>query len=44
MTTTPPKRRRWLQFRLRALLIAVLVLSVPLQWFFGLICTIVDVT
>jgi hypothetical protein len=28
-----PKRRRWLQFRLRTLLIAVLVLSLPLSWF-----------
>ena len=26
-------RRRWLQFRLRTLLIAVLVLSLPLSWF-----------
>lgn len=33
MTTEPPKRRRWLQFRLRTLLIAVLVLSLPLSWF-----------
>lgn len=33
MTTEPPKRRRWLQFRLRTLLIAILVLSVPLSWF-----------
>ncbi len=32
MTTEPPKRR-WLQFRLRTLLIAVLVLSLPLSWF-----------
>ena len=28
-----PKHRRWLQFRLRTLLIAVLVLSLPLSWF-----------
>ncbi len=28
-----PERRRWLQFRLRTLLIAVLVLSLPLSWF-----------
>lgn len=28
-----PKRPRWLQFRLRTLLIAVLVLSLPLSWF-----------
>ncbi len=27
------KRRRWLQFRLRTLLIAILVLSLPLSWF-----------
>ncbi len=33
MTTTPPKRRRWLQFRVKTLLIAVLVLSLPLSWF-----------
>ena len=33
MTEKSPKRRRWLQFRLRTLLIAVLVLSVPLSWF-----------
>ena len=32
MTTEPPKRR-WLQFRLRTLLIAILVLSLPLSWF-----------
>ena len=32
MTTEPPKRRRWSQFRLRTLLIAILVLSVPLSW------------
>ena len=32
MTTTPPKRRRWFQFRLRTVLIAVLVLSLPLSW------------
>ena len=33
MTEKSPKRRRWLQFRLRTLLIAVLVLSLPLSWF-----------
>lgn len=33
MTDEPSKRRRWLQFRLRTLLIAVLVLSLPLSWF-----------
>jgi Leucine Rich Repeat (LRR) protein len=33
MTTPPPKRRHWLQFRLRTLLLAVLVLSLPLSWF-----------
>ena len=33
MTTEPPQRSRWFQFRLRTLLIAVLVLSVPLSWF-----------
>ncbi len=33
MTTAPPKRRKWLQFRLRTLLIAILVLSLPLSWF-----------
>jgi internalin A len=33
MTTPPPKRRRWFQFRLRTLLIALLVLSLPLSWF-----------
>lgn len=32
MTTEPPKRR-WFQFRLRTLLIIVLVLSLPLSWF-----------
>lgn len=32
MTTEPPKRR-WFQFRLRTLLIVVLVLSMPLSWF-----------
>ena len=32
MTTEPPKRRRWFQFRLRTLLIVVLVLSLPLSW------------
>jgi hypothetical protein len=29
------KRRRWLQFSLRTLLIAVLILSLPLSWFAG---------
>ena len=33
MTTESPKRRRWFQFRLRTLLIVVLVLSLPLSWF-----------
>ncbi len=33
MTNEPPKRRRWLQFSLKRLLIAVLVLSLPLSWF-----------
>ena len=33
MTTKPPQRRRWFQFRLRTLLIAILVLSLPLSWF-----------
>lgn len=32
MTTELPKRR-WFQFRLRTLLIAILVLSLPLSWF-----------
>lgn len=32
MTTAPPKRR-WFQFRLRTLLIAILLLSLPLSWF-----------
>ena len=32
MTSTLPKRR-WFQFRLRTLLIAILVLSLPLSWF-----------
>ena len=32
MATNAPKRRRWFQFRLRTLLIAVLVLSLPLSW------------
>lgn len=31
--TGKPKRRRWFQFRLRTLLIAVFVLSLPLSWF-----------
>lgn len=33
MTTDHPKRRRWFQFRLRTLLIAILILSLPLSWF-----------
>lgn len=33
MTTDRPKRRRWFQFRLRTLLIAILILSLPLSWF-----------
>ena len=33
MTEESPKRRRWFQFRLRALLVAILVLSLPLSWF-----------
>ena len=33
MTTGTHKRRRWFQFRLRTLLIAILVLSLPLSWF-----------
>jgi len=33
MTDQPHTRRRWFQFRLRTLLAAVLVLSVPLSWF-----------
>lgn len=33
MTDESPKRRRWFQFRLRTLLIAALVLSLPLSWF-----------
>lgn len=33
MTTESPKCRRWFQFRLRTLLIAILVLSLPLSWF-----------
>ena len=32
MTTEPPKRR-WFQFKLRTLLMVVLVLSLPLSWF-----------
>jgi len=32
MMTEAPKRRRVLQFRLRALLIAIFVLSLPLSW------------
>ena len=33
MTEKHPKRRRWFQFRLRTLLIAIVVLSLPLSWF-----------
>ena len=33
MTDDRPKHRRWFQFRLRTLLIAVVVLSLPLSWF-----------
>lgn len=33
MTSERPQRRPWLQFRLRTLLIAVLLLSLPLSWF-----------
>ena len=33
MTDQPPTRRKQLQFRLRTLLVAVLVLSLPLSWF-----------
>ncbi len=32
MTEETPKRRRWYQFRLRTVLIAVVVLSLPLSW------------
>ncbi len=32
MTTDPPKPRRWFQFRLRTLLVVILVLSLPLSW------------
>lgn len=32
MMEEAPKRRRWFQFRLRTLLIAILVLSLPLSW------------
>ena len=31
--TTEPSKRHWFQFRLRTLLIAILVLSLPLSWF-----------
>ena len=31
--TTPTPRRRWLQFSLRAMLVLMLVVSVPLGWF-----------
>ncbi len=33
MNKNPPKPRRWFQFRLRTLLVGVLVLSLPLSWF-----------
>ena len=33
MTEETPRRRRWYQFRLRTLLVAILVLSLPLSWF-----------
>ena len=33
MENERPKRRKWFQFRLRTLLIVVLVLSLPLSWF-----------
>ena len=33
MTEERPKRRRWFQFRLRTLIISVLLLSLPLSWF-----------
>ncbi|GEM_PF-848663 len=33
MSDDVPERRKWFQFRLRSLLIAVLVLSLPLSWF-----------
>ncbi len=33
MTADPQKHRRWFQFRIGTLLIAVLVLSLPLSWF-----------
>jgi len=33
MTDQTPARRRWFQFRLRTLLVAVLVFSLPLSWF-----------
>ncbi len=33
MTTETPIRRRWFQFRLRTLLIAIVLLSLPLSWF-----------
>ena len=33
MSNERPKRRRWFQFKLRTLLIAILVLSLPLSWF-----------
>ena len=35
MTDKPPKRRKWFQFRLRTLLVAILVLSLPLAWLSG---------
>jgi hypothetical protein len=33
VTSEPPVQRRWFQFRLRALVLALLVLSLPLSWF-----------
>lgn len=33
MTNESPRHRKWFQFRLRAILIGVLVLSLPLSWF-----------
>lgn len=33
MTNKSPARRKWLQFRLRTLLVAILMLSLPLSWF-----------
>ncbi len=33
MTTSPPNRRRWYQFRLRTLLVFMLLVCVGLSWF-----------